>query len=116
MQTQVEMEMTTAPQWKAALEKANELRGARAQYKRDMKSGEVTSRELLLDPPELALDVKIVDILQWIPGVKRKRALQVMAGIIYQEGMPLRRLSLSTRRKLYDQVEHYRPGNGDRMP
>jgi hypothetical protein len=32
-----------------------------------------------------------------------------MRGLIYQEGMPLRRVSPATREKLYEQVEHYKP-------
>lgn len=106
LQTQ---DQTTDPQWKNALGKANSVRYARADYKREMKAGHQTSRDLLLDPPECALDVKIVDVLQWIPGIKRSRALKIMSGLIYSEGMPLRRLSHATRRKLYNRVEHYRP-------
>lgn len=97
------------PQWQTALNKGNTVRYARADYKRDLKAGKRTSRDLLLDPPDFALNVPIVDLLTWIPGIKRTRALRIMRGIVYQEGMPMRRLSPQTRQKLYEQVEHYRP-------
>jgi hypothetical protein len=106
------MMMQTAaarPQWKIALDSANAVRLARAEYKRELKAKTKTSRDLLLDPPDFALEVPIVLLLQWIPGIKRTRALRIMRGIIYQEGMPMRRLSPATRQKLYEQVEHYRP-------
>lgn len=101
--------MTPVPQWQMALDKGNSVRKARAEYKRALKAGEKTSRDLLLNPPDLALDVKIVDVLQWIPGIKRTRALRIMRGIVFQEGTPMHRLSPATRQKLYGQVEHYRP-------
>lgn len=113
VQTQQLTETPSIPQWRNALDKGNQIRYARADYKRDMKAGRKTSADLLLEPPELALDVKVVDVLTWIPGIKRSRALKVMAGLIFQEGMPLRRLSPSTRRKLYNRVEHYRPTYSD---
>jgi hypothetical protein len=102
-------ETTTVPQWQIALNKGNAVRYARADYKRDLKAGRVTARDLLLDPPDFALTVPIIDLLQWIPGIKRVRALRIMRGLIYQEGMPLRRVSPATREKLYEQVEHYKP-------
>jgi hypothetical protein len=100
---------TATPQWQTALDKANAVRFAKANYKRDMKAGRKTSRDLLLDPPDCALEVPIVLLLQWIPGIKRVRALRIMRGIIWQEGMPLRRVSPATRERLYQQVEHYQP-------
>lgn len=104
-----QQQMTVVPQWKAALDKGNEVRLARAEYKRLMKAGERTSRDLLLDTPPVALDVSIEEALQWIPGIKRVRAQRIMRGIVYSGGIPLRRLSPATRAKLYAQVEHYRP-------
>lgn len=97
------------PQWKTAMNKGNAVRYARADYKRDLKNGDKTSRDLLLDPPDFVLNVPIVDLLTWIPGIKRTRALRIMRGIVFQEGMPMQRLSPATREKLYKQVEHYRP-------
>jgi hypothetical protein len=74
-----------------------------------MKYGEVTSRDLLLGLPEVARDVKLIDALQWIPGIKRSRALKVMSGLVFMEGMPLGRLSLRTRERLYERVAHLQP-------
>lgn len=110
---QEQTEDQTTPQWADALAKGNAVRFARAEYKRAMKTGDKTSLDLLLNPPECALDVKIVDVLQWIPGIKRVRALRIMSGLIYQEGMPFGRLSPMTRTKLYGRVEHYRPTYSD---
>jgi hypothetical protein len=104
-----QQQTVTVPQWKDALDKGNRVRLGRAEYKRKMKSGEHTSRDLLLDTPALALDVPIEEALQWIPGIKRVRAQRIMRGIVYSGGVPLRRLSPATRAKLYAQVEHYRP-------
>lgn len=114
MQTQQLMTPTApTPQWRDALNKGNAVRTRRANYKRDMRAGKKTSADLLLSPPDCALDVKVVDVLQWIPGIKRKRALNVLSGIVYSESMTLRRLSSTTRRKLYNRVEHYRPTYAD---
>lgn len=107
MHTEIEV-----PQWRKALNKGNGVRAARAEYKRDLKTRRKTSRDLLLDPPDLALDVPIVELLTWIPGVQRVRAGKILRGIVFDTSMPIRRLSPRTRERLYSQVEHYRPTYG----
>lgn len=112
---QVTTEVPTAtpvPQWRKALDKGNSVRMERAEYKRELRAGKHTARSLLLDPPEVAHDVSVWEVLTWLPGIKRKRALRILNGIVFSEGMTLGRLSLKTRMRIYERVEHYQPTYG----
>ena len=51
----------------AALERANGIRSARAQLKRDLKAGRVKITELLAKPPEYVLTAKVFDMLLAVP-------------------------------------------------
>lgn len=106
---QDQMAPAATPQWADALEKANEVRFKRADIKRDLKAGRTTLEHLLTDPPEVILDVPVHELLTWLPGIKRKRALRILGGIVYSEAMTVGRLGEATRRKVVEKVAHHQP-------
>lgn len=116
MQVTTEVPTTTSvPQWRKALDKGNSVRMKRAEYKRELRAGKHTAQSLLLDPPGIALDVSVWEVLTWLPGIKRKRALRILSGIVFSDGMTLGRLSLKTRMRIYERVKHYQPTYGSHV-
>ncbi|UJA20109.1 hypothetical protein HJD18_07700 [Thermoleophilia bacterium SCSIO 60948] len=61
-----------------ALQRANEIRTARAQLKRDLKAGKVQVEQLLLDPPEYLLSAKTIDMLLAVPKFGRVKANKIL--------------------------------------
>ena len=62
----------------AALERANGIRSARAQLKRDLKAGRVKIVDLLGNPPEYVLTAKVFDMLLAVPKYGRVKANRVL--------------------------------------
>jgi hypothetical protein len=63
-----------------ALRRANEIRTARAQLKRDLKAGRRSIHDLLASPPEYVETAKVFDMLLAVPKygrVKVNKVLQV---------------------------------------
>lgn len=106
MQTQTQQ---AAPQWRTALDNANKVRLARARYRRDIREGKYSARDVLVHPEDIALDVPVAEILTWLPGIKRKRALRILNGIVLSEVMTLGRLSPVTRERILARVVHHQP-------
>ncbi|MGI9020164.1 MAG: integration host factor, actinobacterial type [Solirubrobacterales bacterium] len=71
-------ERTSAQRMKA-LNKANEIRTARAQLKRDLKAGKVQIQRLLLDPPHYVLSAKAFDMILAVPKYGRVKANKVLS-------------------------------------
>ena len=61
-----------------ALERANRIRTARAQLKRDLKAGKVSIHKLLLEPPEYLETAKVFDMLLAVPKYGRVKANKVL--------------------------------------
>ena len=61
-----------------ALSRANEIRSARAQLKRDLKAGKVKIETLLLDPPEYVLSAKAFDMILAVPKYGRVKANKIL--------------------------------------
>ncbi len=61
-----------------ALKRANGIRTARAQLKRDLKAGRKTIIEVLDDPPEYLLTAKVFDMLLAVPKYGRVKANRVL--------------------------------------
>ena len=61
-----------------ALGKANEIRSARAQLKRDLKSGRVSIQQLLLDPPEFLETAKVFDMMLAVPKYGRVKVNKIL--------------------------------------
>jgi hypothetical protein len=97
--------MTTEPQRLRALERANEVRLARAELKRRIAEGDVSVAELLLDPPAEAGSWATGDLLmsqrRW--GSTRCRKFLVRNHIM--ETKPVGALTERQRRLLAGQLE-----------
>ncbi len=67
----------------SALEEANRVRFARADAKRDLKSGELDIYDLLMDPSEELKGAKVEEMLLAMRGMGRVKVTRVMreAGI-----------------------------------
>jgi hypothetical protein len=61
-----------------ALRRANEIRTARAQLKRDLKAGKTKIETLLLDPPEWVLSAKAFDMIIAVPKYGRVKANKIL--------------------------------------
>jgi hypothetical protein len=61
-----------------ALRRANEIRSARAQLKRDLKAGKAKIEKLLLDPPEYVLSAKAFDMILAVPKYGRVKANKIL--------------------------------------
>jgi S13-like H2TH domain len=61
-----------------ALARANEVRSARAQLKRDLKAGRCSIHSLLLDPPEYLETAKVFDMLLAVPKYGRVKVNKML--------------------------------------
>lgn len=61
-----------------ALDRANVVRGRRAQLKRDLKAGRVSIDALLLDPPDYLATAKVFDLLLHVPKYGRVKVNKVL--------------------------------------
>jgi hypothetical protein len=61
-----------------ALRRANEIRTARAQLKRDLKAGKMRIEQLLRDPPEYVLSAKAFDMIVAVPKYGRVKANKIL--------------------------------------
>ncbi|MQA74013.1 MAG: hypothetical protein GEU88_06680 [Solirubrobacterales bacterium] len=61
-----------------ALRRANEIRSARAQLKRDLKAGKRRIEKLLADPPEYVMSAKAFDMILAVPKYGRVKANKIL--------------------------------------
>ena len=61
-----------------ALRRANEIRTARAQLKRDLRAGKVKIEQLLRDPPEYVESAKAFDMIVAVPKYGRVKANKIL--------------------------------------
>ena len=61
-----------------ALRRANEIRTARAQLKRDLKAGKMKIETLLANPPEYVLSAKAFDMILAVPKYGRVKANRIL--------------------------------------
>jgi hypothetical protein len=69
----------TSEQRARALRRANEIRSARAQLKRDLKAGKTKIEKLLLDPPEYVMSAKAFDMILAVPKYGRVKANKILS-------------------------------------
>jgi hypothetical protein len=62
----------------SALDRANDIRIWRAERKRDIKAGRLTSIELLVACPEPLASMKVIDLLLATPKIGRVKANQML--------------------------------------
>lgn len=64
----------------AALQEANRVRSWRAELKRDLKAGKVRAADVLRDPPEEVLTMKVVELLLAVPKIGRWKVGRILDG------------------------------------
>lgn len=94
---------TLSPEQRAAaLEKAAEIRKARAELKEQLKSGKTTLTTVLerAETDDVAGKLKVLAVLQSMPGVGKVRATQIMEKLRIAESRRLRGLGEQQRKAL----------------
>lgn len=61
-----------------ALTKANEIRTARAQLKRDLKAGRISIQKLIMNPPEYLETAKVFDMMLAVPKYGRVKVNKIL--------------------------------------
>jgi hypothetical protein len=86
----------------AALEKAAEIRKARAELKDNLKTGKTTLPKVLdqADTDEVVGKIKVSAVLQSMPGIGKVRATQIMEKLKIAESRRLRGLGEQQRKAL----------------
>ncbi len=84
-------------QRRAALNRANAIRRARADLKRDLTAGRVTVHVLILDPPEYLATMKVAALLLAMPKVGKVRVKWMMASARIASGKTVGGLSVRQR-------------------
>ncbi|MEZ5141865.1 MAG: integration host factor, actinobacterial type [Acidimicrobiales bacterium] len=94
----------TDEQRKEALAKAAEARRARAEIKEKLKMGSLTLKELLAKAPndETIAKMKVVAVLESLPGVGKVKARRTMEDIGISESRRVRGLGDQQRKALLD--------------
>ena len=89
-------------QRRAALEKAAEIRRARAELKEQLKSGKTTLTAVLdrAESEEMVGKLKVSAVLQAMPGIGKVKATQIMEKLKIAESRRLRGLGDQQRRAL----------------
>ena len=79
----------TPEQRKAALEKAGQVRAARAELKEKLKMGSVTLADVLkqADTDEVVGKLKVLSLLESLPGVGKVKARRLMEDIGISESV-----------------------------
>jgi hypothetical protein len=86
----------------AALEKAAVIRKARAELKKQLKSGETTLTHVLNRVPsdEMVAKLSVSAVLQSMPGIGKVRAMQIMEKLKIAESRRLKGLGEQQRKAL----------------
>ena len=86
----------------AALEKAAEIRKARAELKEQLKAGKTTLNKVLdlAESDEVAGKLRVSAVLQSMPGIGKVRATQIMEKLKIAESRRLRGLGEQQRKAL----------------
>ena len=94
----------TPEQRRAALEKAAIARQKRAEVKEQLKAGQLTLADLFAqgDRDEIVGKLKVVSMLESLPGVGKVRARRLMEELDISESRRLRGLGDNQRQRLLD--------------
>lgn len=85
-----------------ALRRANEIRSARAQLKKDLKSGQVNMRDIIAEPPDYVLTAKVYDMLLAVPKYGKIKATRFINHCRISQGKTVGGLSERQRNELVD--------------
>jgi hypothetical protein len=96
----------TPEQRQAALDKAAEARRVRAEVKKKLKDRALSLKELfdLSDTDDIVAKLKVVSVLESLPGVGKVRARRIMQDLEISESRRLRGLGANQRNAL---LEHF---------
>jgi hypothetical protein len=96
----------TPEQRQAALDKAAEARRVRAEVKKKLKDRALSLKELfdLSDTDDIVAKLKVVSVLESLPGVGKVRARRIMQDLDISESRRLRGLGANQRNAL---LEHF---------
>jgi signal recognition particle GTPase len=94
----------TPEQRRAALDKAAKARQKRAEVKEQLKTGNLTLADLFAqgDADEMVGKLKVVSMLESMPGVGKVRARRLMEELDISESRRLRGLGDNQRQRLLD--------------
>lgn len=101
--------MDARVQRRMALKRANHVRSTRARLKRDLKAGRVYADELLQDPPEWLLSMRILELLLAVPALGRVKASRMLTRAALSPNAEVRRLSARQRVELVAAIRGRRP-------
>jgi hypothetical protein len=87
-----------------ALQKANDIRTARAQLKRDLKAGKARIETLLLDPPDYVMSAKAIDMILAVPKYGRVKANRILGSCRISPSKTIGGLSERQRAELVTQL------------
>jgi S13-like H2TH domain len=76
--TQAQAPLRSLDQRMEALKRANHIRVARAQLKKDLKDGKVQIETVLTDPPDWVSTAKVFDMLMAVPKFGRVKAARLL--------------------------------------
>lgn len=96
--------MTRQPQRLRALERANEIRLARAELKRRIAEGDISAAEVILEPPCAALSWEIGELLMSQRRWGSNRTRKLLSGLQISETRHLGMLTERQRRLLADRL------------
>lgn len=94
-------------QRQAALEKAGAARRQRAELKEKLKMGSLTLKELLdqAERDEIVGKMKIVSVLESLPGVGKVKARRLMDEVGISETRRIQGLGDNQRKRLFEKLE-----------
>lgn len=93
-----------------ALQKANEVRIQRSQLKRDLRAGIVTSTEVVSNPPEWALTMKLFDVVIATPKVGRVKTNKLFHAVRISPSKTIGGLSERQRLEVVAQLQQQQQG------
>lgn len=96
-------------QRRAALDRANEVRTARKEIKKQLARGELELAELIQDPPAEVETAELADVLLWMPGIGRTRVRKILADAGASRNVLMGHLSFATRRRIGASLEDHAP-------
>ncbi len=94
----------TAEQRSAALAKAAEARAARAEIKARLKMGSMTLAEVLVSTDVNVGKLKVVSMLESLPGVGKVKARKVMDDVGIADNRRVQGLGAQQKQKLLEQL------------
>ena len=88
-----------------ALTRANEIRVARAQLKRDLKERRIRIEQVIADPPEYVLTAKVYDMLVAVPRLGRVKVGRLLTQCRISQSKTVGGLSERQRTELLDMFQ-----------